>query len=131
MLGDWHPIIGHIEGGESAVDCARRELAEEVSLIAGDSAWLGFWQLEQVHPYYIAEIDAIVLSPRFAARVTPGWTPRLNHEHDDARWVGFEAAREMFVWPGQKAACSEIAVEIARVGSLAGDRLRLEMARPG
>ena len=126
MAGDWHPIMGHIEAGETAAACARRELAEEVGLTVGDPALAGFWQLEQVHPYFLAEIDAIVLSARFAAEVRRGWTPRLNDENEGERWVGEGAARDMFVWPGQKAAAAEIVAEIARPGSLAGARLRLD-----
>src|SRR5690348_4989804 len=57
--GTWHPVMGHIERGETAAACAVRELKEEVGLGHHDPALLGLWALEQVHPFYIAAIDAI------------------------------------------------------------------------
>lgn len=127
MKGDWHPLMAHIEAGETAVDCAIRELSEEVGLDDSSSAWRGFWQLEQVHPYYLAEIDAIVLSARFAAEVDPDWRPQLNHEHDDHRWVAQSQVSSQFVWPGQKSACAEILSELIPEGSLSAGRLQIEI----
>lgn len=123
----WQPVMGHIEAGESTIDCARRELAEEVGLCAGDPAWLGFWALEQAHPFYVAPIDAIVMSPRLAARVSMEWTPRLNEEHSDMRWAPSEAVDSMFLWPGQKRACAEVLGELVRPGSAAAGALAIPM----
>src|SRR5262245_9536795 len=90
----WQPVMGHIEEGETAVDAMWRELREEAGLPRNDPALLGVWSLDQVHPYFIARKDCIMLSPRFAARVAPGWEPAMNHEHTAARWVlAAEAAR--------------------------------------
>lgn len=112
VQGDWHPVMGHMHAGETAVECAIRELIEEVGLDPRSEAALGLWQLEQAHPYFLAEQDAIVLSPRFAARVDASWTPRLDHEHDAHRWTPLAAIDESFRWPGQRACCREIASEI-------------------
>ncbi len=122
LMNTWHPVMGHIEKGETAVTCALRELGEEVGLRVNDAALLGVWALEQVHPYYVAEIDQIVLSPRFAAEVTPAWEPRLNNEHAKLRWVKRADVAKKFMWPGQVAACGEI-VELVREGNLASSHL--------
>lgn len=114
LAGTWQPLMGHIEEGETAAACAQRELAEEVGLRAGGAGWKGLWALEQVHPYYLPDLDAVVLSPRFAARVAPEWTPTLDDEHSDFRWVAAERVNECFYWPGQKKACREIIEEIVR-----------------
>lgn len=126
----WQPVMGHVEKGESAVACARRELEEEVGLRAGNPAWLGFWALEQVHPFYLARIDSIVMSPRLAARVDFGWTPTLNSEHSAHRWVLAADVGALFMWPGQKRACAEVLDEILRPGSLSEERMRLAMEPP-
>lgn len=121
--GTWHPLMGHAEAGEHAQACAVRELAEEVGLKPGDAAWLGFWQLEQVHPYFIASLDAVVLSPRFCVEVDAAWTPRLNDEHTDSRWVDDPGA---FMWPGQRAACAEVLRLASEPGSAYERALRLD-----
>lgn len=135
MADTWHPIMGHMEAGETAVQCMRRELNEEVGLVAGSGvggvgvgvggAPLGLWALEQVHPFFIAEIDSIVMSPRFAAEVAPGWTPRLNGEHSAFRWVHQRDVRRLFMWPGQKSACREIAEDLTADGSLMAPLVRI------
>lgn len=128
--GTWHPVMGHAEKGETAVHCAWRELAEEVGLVRGDRSIRGVWALEQVHPFFIAELDAIVMSPRFAAEVEPGWSPRFNDEHAGHRWVHFrDAVRASgdgaFMWPGQRAAAREIVESLLVEGSVCAERLQV------
>lgn len=125
LRGSWQPVMGHIEAGETAVQAAMREMAEEVGLrvtfakagrsggVGGgeggtDPACLGVWALEQVHPFYIAAIDCIVLSPRFVVLVSRDWQPKLNSEHGASRWVHARAAGSHFTWPGQLAAIAEL-----------------------
>lgn len=121
--GTWQPVMGHVERGETAVACAVREMREEVGLEVGGA--LGLWALEQVYPYFVAAIDAIVLSPRFAAEAPRGWEPRLNGEHSAARWVHERDVAARFMWPGQVACCREIVEFIVPEGSLARERLRV------
>lgn len=123
--GAWHPVMGHIEGGESATACAQRELAEEVGLQSGDAHLIGLWSLEQVHPYYVPQWDAIVMSPRFAAEVSQNWSPKLNAEHSRFRWVQAIDADRHFIWPGQHAAIREITRDLLRPGSLLLESLRI------
>lgn len=126
LMGTWHPVMGHVESGETAAQCAMRELREEVGLDEGSAMMRGVWALEQVHPFFIAAIDSIVMSPRFAAEVDGAWTPTLNAEHTAHRWVSAAAIDEMFMWPGQRAACREVLSEIVREGSLSRERLRVK-----
>lgn len=126
LRGTWHPVIGHIEAGESAAQAAFRELGEEVGLRRGDPALLEVFALEQVHPYYLAALDCIVMSPRFVARAARGWEPTLNDEHDAHRWVPGAAALDTTMWPGQKRAIEEIMNEVLRAGSLSRAALRLD-----
>jgi ADP-ribose pyrophosphatase YjhB (NUDIX family) len=121
--GTWQPVMAHVEHGETATQCAIREMREEVGL--EESGVLGLWALEQVYPYFVAAIDAIVLSPRFAAEAPRGWEPRLNSEHTAARWVHERDVAATFMWPGQVACCREIVEFIVPEGSLARERLRI------
>ncbi len=108
LRDSWHPIMGHCEPGETAVGCALRELREETGLGApGAAAAARVWALEQVHPFFIASLDAIVLSPRFVALAPSGWEPTLNAEHSAWRWVAEGETDARFMWPGQRAACRE------------------------
>lgn len=121
----WHPVMGHIEAGETAVDTALREMREELGLGHDHPSCLGVYALEQVHPFFIAAIDTIVLSPRFAVEVAPSWTPALNAEHSKFRWVRHDAVDAHFMWPGQKNACREILREIVDDASLSREHLRV------
>lgn len=133
LSGSWQPVMGHIEGTETAQACAERELGEEVALRGGDPRWLGWWQLEEVHPYFVAALDAVVLSPRFLALVRGDWRPDLSGEaaHDASRWVRAEQTREMFMWPGQWRACEEAAGLLFTRESSTERALRLPLPAPG
>ncbi len=111
----WQPVMGHIEAGERATDTLWRELSEELGLDPRGPQMVDAWALEQVHPFFVAELDAIVLSPRFAVEVVPGFEPSINDEHDDFRWLTLETAVREALWPGQRAALKELS------GMLAGD----------
>lgn len=117
MHGTWQPVMGHIEPGETAPACAAREAREETGLDVRGPECEGFWALESVHPFYLPTKDVIMLSPRFAARVSEGWTPTLNHEHDAWRWISAAEIDTSFMWPGQRAACREV-IELVLAGAL-------------
>jgi ADP-ribose pyrophosphatase YjhB (NUDIX family) len=133
----WHPVMGHVEPGETAVAAAIRELREEIALDPAGASCRGMWALEQVHPFFVNEIDAIVLSPRFAACVAPGWEPTLNSEHAAHRWIAapqdtadtaqLRAAAGHFLWPGQKQALAEVLHEIVRDESPSRGHLRIRL----
>ncbi len=120
----WQPVLGHIEANETALDAIRREMLEETALTRGSR--LGLWQLEQVYPFYIASINAVLLCPRFAAEVSADWEPKLNGEHEAHRWVPEGEARRCFVWPGQRAAIEELRRDILGPDSPCSALLRIE-----
>lgn len=125
LIDTWQPVMGHVEKGETSLVCAARELREETGLTSENAALLGAWALEQTHPFFVAAINCIVLSPRFAVEVSADWSPTLNEEHCAYRWVGASEIEAVFFWPGQKAVCREILAEIVNPAALARDQLRV------
>jgi dATP pyrophosphohydrolase len=128
LAESWQPVMGKIIGDETAPEAARREVMEEVGLGPDDPAAVGFWALEQVSPFYLPELDAVVMSPRFALEVTGTWRPVLNHEHTDFRWISAHQANRYFMWPGQLAAVREITGAIVRPGSISEPQMRVQRA---
>lgn len=104
----WQPVMGHVQHDETAVDAIVREIAEETGLRR--SQFLGFWQLQQVHPYFVAALDAVVLSPRFVVEAPAEWSPTLNREHDGFRFIDLTTPgwREQLAWIGQRHAVDEL-----------------------
>lgn len=130
----WQPIMGHIHDGETASTTALRELSEEVGAVLGgdppregmpDASVKGLWALEQVHPYFLAHSNEIMMSPRFACEVGPAWVPVLNAEHDAHRWIETGDVPWAFMWPGQMHAIDEILRCIVPEESIAREHLRV------
>lgn len=122
LLGQWHPVMGHVEPGESAMQTVLREVKEEIGLRAADiTRW---HQLEQTFPFFLADRDEIHLSPRFVIESSPDFEPMLNEEHDDLRWIPIENAEHHLLWPGQRHALREIREHIVPGGATA-EALRL------
>lgn len=120
----WQPVMGHVEGDEGTVACMARELREETGLDVREA--IGIWQLETVHPFFIAAMDEIYLSPRFVVEVASYWNPTLNEEHDAYRWKQASIAVDRgFTWPHQRQAVEEIMSLIVAPSSPVRDALRV------
>ncbi|MEO7229573.1 MAG: NUDIX domain-containing protein [Candidatus Limnocylindrales bacterium] len=95
--GLWQCVTGKIEPGEPILDAALREVAEEAGLISEDLE--AVLETDIVNTFHEVKLDALLVEAVFAARVRPGAVVRLSGEHDDARWLSPDAARELVVWP--------------------------------
>lgn len=126
LRGTWHPLMGHAEPGENAVNAAWRELREEAGLTRGYPQLRGMWALQGVHPFYVPGANAVVLSPRFVVEVAKGWTPPCSNEHSRTRWVPASRCAAAFLWPGQRAACVEARELLGSRGARLRELLRVD-----
>jgi 8-oxo-dGTP pyrophosphatase MutT (NUDIX family) len=114
--GSWETVHGRIEPGESPLQAARRELAEEAGLVP-----LRLYNASRVESFYLHQTDEVALIPVFAAFVATDAPVRLSNEHDAFAWHSVAEAAKRFAWPRERRA-------IADIGALlgAGDAGTLE-----
>ena len=74
-------VSGYLKSGESAEECTRREIHEELGLEVQS--------LTPIHTYYLAQKDMLMLG--YLARVTKAEF-QLSGEVDSARWVPLQRA---------------------------------------
>jgi 8-oxo-dGTP pyrophosphatase MutT (NUDIX family) len=98
--GLWQCVTGGLEAGERVPMGALREVSEEVGF--GRAEIEAFYDLDQVGHFYDEGPDAVVAAAIFAIRVRSDATPRLSHEHDDARWMAAAEAAGVVVWPSYR-----------------------------
>ena len=131
LSGTWQPVMGHLEGDETAAEGALRELREETGLGPGElvdakADWagvVGFWQLELPNTYFLHSHECIVMSPCFAVEIEQAAEPVLDSSHDAYRWVSRAWADRHFLWPGQRGAVHQIIRDIIEPGSAVAEVL--------
>ena len=93
----WQFVSGTMDEHETAVEAARREIAEETGLTP-----VHVWVLPHVNSFYDQIHDTLNLSPMFAVQVSPGSLPVLSPEHSEFAWCTFEEAQRKLLWRGQQ-----------------------------
>lgn len=107
--GEWGLPAGHIEKGETAQEAARRETREET----GYDHEGGLSPLMRSAPTDNVDFASFVAhSDRFKAK--------LNHEHDDAKWVKPEEAEKLKLHPGVRKALDRLRSRKAAGGASTG-----------
>ena len=95
--GVWCQVAGGIEANETAWQTALREVTEETGLRLAE-----LWSGDFCEQFYEANKDRITMLPVSIGVVPPDAEVVLNAEHDRYKWLGYEGADSMLVFPGQR-----------------------------
>lgn len=97
LSGAWSYVAGHLETGETGWQCARRELAEETTLVP-----LALYSADRCEQFYDATDNDIQLMPAFVAMVADDAAVVLNEEHRQFAWLEFDEAIARVPFGGQR-----------------------------
>jgi dATP pyrophosphohydrolase len=103
FAGCWSLVTGRIEPGESAVQAAIREVAEEAGLTK-----LTLHTADYCDVFYDPPGDLVQVMPIFVAKVALDATPRINAESADYRWVRVLEAADLVPFVGHGSALRQI-----------------------
>lgn len=106
--GAWEVVHGSIEGSETPVAAALRELGEETGLTPDR-----LYNLSRTESFFRHAADEIGFIPVFAAFVE-GAEARLSPEHDQAEWLSLPAAQGRLAWPRERRALEDIQILLAK-----------------
>ena len=93
----WQVITGTIEPPETALQCAIREINEEISLEP-----LAFWTLPYITTYFSPKSDLIHASPVFAVLVDFREYVKISKEHQAYEWLSFDCCINRLVLPSHR-----------------------------
>jgi len=104
--GFWQPVTGRLEPGEPAEAAARRELQEETGAEGPVSA-LGYVHAFGLRPELAVPLGGglrLAEETAYAARLPPGFLPRLSAEHSEWSWFAPEEALASLQFAGLRRA---------------------------
>jgi dATP pyrophosphohydrolase len=101
--GSWETVHGHIEGDESPVLAALRELREETGLVPQR-----LFNISRVEAFYRHAIDEVALIPVFAAMVPADATVTLSAEHAAHEWLTAREVVTRLAWPRERRAVPDV-----------------------
>ena len=103
----WQPVTGSIEGTESAIDAARREVLEETGQ-KSDPLDMKLTQSFMIESQYLASrypAPIIASEATFASEISSDHPVRLDpEEHDASGWFSFAEAYEKIKWTDDREA---------------------------
>jgi dATP pyrophosphohydrolase len=105
--GFWQGVTGAVEGNETPLDGARRELTEETQLSPASLIQVEFsytFLLEdEWKPAYAPGVESVTEFV-FLAEISDGSEPILSFEHDLYEWMPYAPAMRRLKWPNNQRA---------------------------
>ena len=95
--GAWTYVAGKIEPGETAVQAAIRETAEETGLTIKTLS-----SADLCEQFYETDNDSLWIAPVFVGFVAEESEVTLNDEHSEYRWCTVEECMELLTFPGTR-----------------------------
>ncbi len=95
--GIWQAITGTIEGEETAIECALREIEEETGLLVQE-----IWTVPFVGSFFDPYRNSISAIPVFGALVEFKEIVKISPEHEDYKWLTLEEFIELVPLPSHK-----------------------------
>lgn len=95
--GQWRMVGGKVEREEEYAQAALREMYEEVQLTPSF-----FWVVPSVNTFFEAKSNKIHHIPAFAAKASSTFTPALDDEHTQYKWIQISEISTYIFWPEQQ-----------------------------
>ncbi|HEY8446191.1 MAG TPA: NUDIX domain-containing protein [Thermomicrobiales bacterium] len=109
--GTWQSFDGHIEPNETALEAARRIVAERAGLEVTHA-----FTADYINQFYDQKRDALVLAPVFAFPAPTGQRVTLGEGYSDYAWCERDEATARLPFAGQRWAVRHIDDVIAPGG---------------
>ncbi|NLO20188.1 MAG: NUDIX domain-containing protein [Ignavibacteria bacterium] len=90
----WQVVTGNIEGGETAIETAIREIKEETSLKVKN-----IWTVPYVANFFNPYKNEIHCSPVFGFEVEYSEIVKISKEHQSYKWLAFKAILDILQFP--------------------------------
>ncbi len=100
FLGEWFPVEGGIDAGESPDDAMIRELREETGL----APIAAYWESTRIVPSVARQVRIHI----YASFVSCSVPVILNEEHTAFRWCSLQEAHQLLVLPAQQHALARV-----------------------
>ncbi|HEY4403124.1 MAG TPA: NUDIX pyrophosphatase [Xanthobacteraceae bacterium] len=115
----WQGVAGGAELGESAMEAARREMAEEAG-ISVNARLLPLDAIGSVPACEFRERDLwgpdlyVVTEHAFGVCIEDGQAITISNEHTEYRWVSYEEAAKLLRWDSNRTALWELNERLSR-----------------
>ena len=93
----WGQVAGAIEPGETAWQAGLRELREETGLVPER-----YYSADVCEQFYETRPEGVAVVPVFMAFVDSDQEVTLSADHSEYRWLAFDQAEELLLFPGQR-----------------------------